>query len=220
MIIKGVILSGMVYQKLEPKPYTIYENGRKNEGYSYSLLVDLVQNDSACPTIKCSEKVYHSVNEFQRYAFLCTVDTDASNSSNRFKITGFASAEILRRDDWFTVAYLPDIPCIARDGMHDYNPFVETMEENMLKFQSWLKEQEKKQAAQGTAQPAPAEQGNPVPVTATGTPGGGMSFHPAPQPTDNTGFIPDELKTDIGATAEQDGNARAETDKQPTKTKK
>lgn len=214
MIIKGVILSGMVYQKLEPKPYTIYENGRKTEGYSYSLLVDLVQNDSACPTIKCSKKVYHSVNEYQRYAFLCTVDTDASNSSNRFKITGFASAEILRRDDWFTVAYLPDIPCIARDGMHDYNPFVETMEENMLKFQSWLKEQEKKQAAQGNTAQGTAQ---PVPTGQTGTQ---TNSSPAPQPADNTGFIPQELKTDIGATAEQDGNARAETDKQPTKTKK
>lgn len=205
MIIKGVILSGFVYQKLEPKPYTIYENGRKNEGYSYSLLVDLVQSDSACPTIKCSEKVYHSVNEFQRYAFLCTVDTDASNSSNRFKITGFASAEILRRDDWFTVAYLPDIPCIARDGMHDYNPFMETYDTNMAKFQNWLKEQ-------AQAQPAQTTQGNTAPGTAQPA--------PAPQPTDNTGFIPQELKTDIGATAEQDGNARAETDKQPAKTKK
>lgn len=123
MLLKGTILIGFVYQKSAPKPYTIYDNGRKTEGFSYSLVIDLMQQDCGCPTIKCSEEVYNSVNEMERYAFLCTVDTDAPNSSNRFKLVGFASNEVLGRNDWFGIYGVPTEQSIYRNSLMGINPF-------------------------------------------------------------------------------------------------
>lgn len=195
MLIKGVILSAFVYQKQEPKPYIIYENGHKKEGYSYSLVADLLQQDSACPTIKCSEEVYHSVNEYRRYAFICTVDTEAGNSSNRFKIVGFASDEILEKNDWFSVTNLPIEQCVLRTALLGANPFADVKAENMQKFQKWVEEQAKTTPAPVQAALQTATQTAPVQAPAAGA-------------TEQTEPLQGEPST------------HAETDKQSSKTKK